>query len=150
LNNGTTLHLYLSKVVRNINGSNIVMYGLNSQNPGPILRVKQGSSIFVNLTNNIDTDTSIHWHGLKLDNNYDGVVGLTQDPVKPGQSYLYKLEFPNEGVYWYHSHLREDQQQNLGVYGVILVQPKSKDYYNPVDTEVPLGRKYRRYFSCCR
>jgi FtsP/CotA-like multicopper oxidase with cupredoxin domain len=65
------------------------MCGLNGQVPGPIIKVKQGSSIFVNFTNSIDMNSSIHWHGLKLNNKDDGVPGLTQDPVKPGQSYLY-------------------------------------------------------------
>lgn len=137
-NDGTKLDLELTKVVKNINGSSVIMYGLNGQVPGPIIKVKQDSSIFVNLTNNIDMDSSIHWHGLKLNNKYDGVPALTQDPIKPGNSFLYELDFPNEGVYWYHSHLREDKQQDLGIYGVILVEPKSKDYYNPVDVEVPL------------
>lgn len=137
--NDTSLQLKLSKVVKNIDGSNVTMYGLNGQVPGPILKVKQGSTIFVNLTNNIDMETSIHWHGLKLNNTYDGVPGLTQASLKPGQSFIYKLDFPNEGVYWYHSHLREEKQQDLGLYGVILVEPKSKDYYNPVDVEVPLA-----------
>jgi suppressor of ftsI len=138
ISNGSTFHLTTSKVIKNINGGNIVTYGLNGQVPGPIIKVKQGSSIFVNFTNNIDMDSSIHWHGLKLNNKYDGVPGLTQDPVKPGQSFLYKLDFPNEGVYWYHSHFREDKQQPLGIYGTILVEPNSTNYYNPVDVEVLL------------
>jgi suppressor of ftsI len=138
ISNGSNFHLSVDKVVKNINGSNAIMYGLNGQVPGPTIKVKQGSSILINFTNNIDMDTSIHWHGLKLNNKYDGVPGLTQDPIKPGQSFLYKLDFPNEGVYWYHSHLREDKQQPLGIYGAILVEPKANNYYNPVDVEVPL------------
>ena len=138
ISNGTIFHLSVGKVVKDINGSHVVMYGVNGQVPGPIIKVKQGSIIFVNFTNNLDMDSSIHWHGLKLNNKYDGVPGLTQDPVKPGQSFLYKLNFPNEGVYWYHSHFREDKQQALGMYGTILVKPKTKNYYNPVDVEVPL------------
>ena len=138
ISNGSTFHLSAGKVIKNINGSNVVAYGLNGQVPGPTIKVRQGSSIFVNFTNNIDTDSSIHWHGLKLNNKYDGVPGLTQAPVKSGQSFLYKLDFPNEGVYWYHSHFREDKQQPLGIYGSILVEPNSSNYYNPVDVEVPL------------
>lgn len=137
--NGTTLQFQLSKAVNDINDTSVVMYALNGRIPGPIIKVKQGSSIFVNFTNDADMDSAIHWHGLKLNNKYDGVPGLTQEPVKPGQTYLYKLDFPNEGVYWYHSHFREDLQQDLGMYGVILVEPTSKTYYNPVDVEVPLA-----------
>ncbi|MGC2685295.1 MAG: multicopper oxidase domain-containing protein [Candidatus Nitrosopolaris sp.] len=138
INNGSTFHLSAGKVLKNINGNNVVMFGFNDQVPGPIIKVKQGSTIFVNFTNNLDMDSSIHWHGLKLNNKYDGVPGLTQAPVKPGQSFLYKLDFQNEGVYWYHSHYREDEQQGLGMYGIILVEPKTKNYYNPLDLEVPL------------
>jgi len=115
ISNGSTFHLSAGKFIKDINGSNVVVYGLNGQVPGPIMKVKQGSTIFVNFTNNIDMDSSIHWHGLKLNNKYDGVPGLTQAPVKPGRSFLYKLDFPNEGVYWYHSHFREDKQQPLAM-----------------------------------
>jgi FtsP/CotA-like multicopper oxidase with cupredoxin domain len=96
INNGSTFHLSAGKVLKNINGNNVVMFGFNGQVPGPIIKVKQGSTIFVNFTNNLDMDSSIHWHGLKLNNKYDGVPGLTQAPVKPDQSFLYKLDFPNE------------------------------------------------------
>jgi len=115
ISNGSTFHLSAGKFIKDINGSNVVVYGLNGQVPGPIIKVKQGSTIFVNFTNNIDMDSSIHWHGLKLNNKYDGVPGLRQAPVKPGRSFLYKLDFPNEGVYWYHSHFREDKQQPLAM-----------------------------------
>lgn len=81
ISNGTIFHLSIGKVVKDINGSHVVMYGVNGQVPGPIIKVKQGSIIFVNFTNNLDMDSSIHWHGLKLNNKYDGVPGLTQDPV---------------------------------------------------------------------
>lgn len=140
ISNGSTFHLTAGKVLKNINGNNVIMFGFNSQVPGPIIKVKQGSVIFVNFTNNLDDGmaSSIHWHGLKLNNKYDGVPGLTQAPVKSGQSFLYKLNFPDEGVYWYHSHYREDEQQGLGMYGIILVEPKTKNYYNPVDIEAPL------------
>lgn len=138
LENGTTFELQTSKVSNYINGSNVTMYAFNDQIPGPIIKVKQGSSIFINFTNNINMDSAVHWHGLKLNNKYDGVPGLTQKPVPSGESFLYRLDFPNEGVYWYHSHFREDKQQDLGMYGVILVEPTSKNYFNPVDLEVPL------------
>jgi len=105
INNGSTFHLSAGKVLKNINGNNVVMFGFNDQVPGPIIKVKQGSTVFVNFTNNLDMPSSIHWHGLKLNNKYDVVPGLTQAPVKPG-SFLYKLDFPNDGVYWYHSHYR--------------------------------------------
>ncbi|MGC2570693.1 MAG: multicopper oxidase domain-containing protein, partial [Candidatus Nitrosopolaris sp.] len=83
INNGNTFHLSASKLLKNINGNSVVMFGFNGQVPGPIIKVKQGSTVFVNFTNNLDMASSIHWHGLKLNNKYDGVPGLTQAPVKP-------------------------------------------------------------------
>ncbi len=66
----------------------------------------------------------------------DGVPGITQKVIKPGESFLYKLDFPDEGIYWYHPHIREDKQQELGLYGSIFVEPKAKNYFNPVDDEI--------------
>ena len=137
--NGTTLQLEAKPVAKSINGTVIRMYGYNGQIPGPMIKVRQGSSIFVNFTNNLDVETAVHWHGLRVENRNDGVPGITQAPVQPGESFLYKLNFPDEGIYWYHSHSREDMQVELGLYGNILVQPKSEDhYYNPVNREVAL------------
>lgn len=136
LSDGSTFQLEAKPVTKSINGKMIHMYGYNGQIPGPMLKVKQGSTVYVNFTNNIDMDTAVHWHGLRLENKYDGVPGLTQNAVKPGQSFLYKLDFPDEGIYWYHPHLREDKQQELGLYGSIFVEPTNKNYFNPVDEEV--------------
>lgn len=123
-------------VAKEINGLRIRMYGYNGQIPGPLIKVKQGDTIYVNLTNNIDMETTVHWHGIRLENKFDGVPNVTQNPVKPGESFLYKLDFPDEGIYWYHPHVREDLQQELGLYGNILVEPASRDYFNKADKEV--------------
>ena len=79
--------------------------------------------------------TAVHWHGLRLDNRYDGVPGVTQDPVPPGQTFRYQIYFPDPGIYWYHPHHREDVQQELGLAGNMLVEPLRADYYNDVDHE---------------
>ena len=125
-------------VIKEIDGNKIRMYAYNGQIPGPLLKVKQGSTIYINFTNNIDMETAIHWHGIRLENKYDGVPDITQKPIKSGESFLYKLDFPDEGMYWYHPHLREDLQQELGLYGNIFVEPKDEDYFNKVDSEVSL------------
>lgn len=122
-------------VAKEINKNKIRMLSYNGYIPGPILKVKQGSSIYINFTNSMDLSTTIHWHGIRLDNKFDGTQGVTQDPVLHGESFLYKLDFPDEGIYWYHPHIREDLQQELGLYGAILVEPSDKDYYNKVDRE---------------
>lgn len=135
--NGSTFHIEAKPVVKNIIGSNISMYSYNGQIPGPLIKVKQGSSIYVNLTNNLDMETTVHWHGLRLNNSFDGVPGITQKPIKPGESFLYRLDFPDEGIYWYHPHIRDDIGQGMGLYGNILVEPLNYTY-NPVDKEVAL------------
>ncbi|HLG24278.1 MAG TPA: multicopper oxidase family protein [Candidatus Nanoarchaeia archaeon] len=138
LNDKQILQLKAMPVVKEINGVKIKMYGYNGQIPGPLIKVRQGSTIYVNFTNNIELDSTVHWHGIRLENKYDGVPDVTQSPVKPGESFLYKLDFPDEGIYWYHPHIREDIQQDLGLYGNILVEPKNENYYNKVDKEVAL------------
>lgn len=122
-------------VQKEINGDNVRVFGYNGQIPGPVLNVKQGSTITVNFKNALDMPTTVHWHGLRLDNRNDGVPQVTQEPVSPGGTFVYELKFPDAGVFWYHPHMREDVQQELGLYGAILVEPTRQDYYNPVDRE---------------
>lgn len=130
-----TLDLTARLVRRVINGKTFVMYGFNGQYPGPLISVKQGATIVVDFTNEIDLPTTIHWHGLRLDNAFDGVPGITQDPVQPGEHFVYHVHFPDAGIYWYHPHMREDIQQELGLYGNMLVESPDPDYYNPVNRE---------------
>ncbi|NIP78040.1 MAG: multicopper oxidase domain-containing protein, partial [Gemmatimonadetes bacterium] len=77
----------------------------------------------------------VHWHGVRLDNRFDGVPGVTQDPVPPGGRFIYEVRFPDAGIYWYHPHHREDIQQDLGLYGNMLVDPPRADYYGPAHRE---------------
>ena len=135
LKNKDIFQLEAKPVVKNINGVKLRMYAYNGMIPGPLIKVKQDSTIYVNFTNNIDMETTVHWHGIRLENKFDGVPNITQKPVEQGQSFLYKLDFPDEGVYWYHPHVREDMQQELGLYGNILVEPSS-EYFNKVNREV--------------
>jgi len=109
----------------------LTMYGYNGQIPGPVLKVKKGSTVNVTFKNSIDMPTTVHWHGLRLENKFDGVPDLTQEEIKPGETFVYQLKFPDEGVYWYHPHIREDIQQELGLYGAIIVESN----FTPVDKE---------------
>lgn len=135
--NGATIQLEAKSFVKNINGGNVTMYGYNGQTPGPLIKVRQGSYIYVYFTNNLDIETTVHWHGLRLRNRFDGVPMVSQEPIKPGESFLYRLDFPDEGIYWYHSHIRDDIGQEMGLYGNILVEP-SKHISSPVDKAVAL------------
>ena len=138
LKDGQVLQMEAKPVVKEIDGNKIMMYAYNSQIPGPLIKAKQGSTVYVNFTNNIGAETTIHWHGIRLESKFDGVVDISQKPVKPGESFLYEIKLPDEGIYWYHPHMREDLQQELGLYGNIFVEPKDKDYFNKVDNEIAL------------
>ena len=126
LANGDTLRLESGLVRRTINGKTVVMYGFNGQHPGPLIDVARGATIVVQFRNGIDQPSAIHWHGVRLDNRYDGVPGVTQDAVAPGATFTYVVRFPDAGIYWYHPHVREDVQQDLGLYGNILVRPRGE------------------------
>jgi FtsP/CotA-like multicopper oxidase with cupredoxin domain len=82
-------------------------------------------------------DATVHWHGLRLDNRYDG-THETQAPIGVGDRFLARVEFPDPGAYWYHPHIREDYGQELGLYGNVLVEPAEPDYWPPANRELPL------------
>src|SRR5918997_4575907 len=84
------------------------------------------------------SDPSVHWHGLRLENKYDGVPHETQAPIPVGGAFTYRIQFPDAGLYWYHPHIREDYTQELGLYGNILVQPSAPDYWQPADRDLIL------------
>ena len=132
---GDTLNLEATLVRRTLGDKTFVMYGYNGQYPGPLIDVTQGSTIIVNFTNNIEMPTTVHWHGLRLDNRFDGIPGITQAPVERGETFTYELFFRDSGIYWYHPHMREDIQQDLGLYGNMLVNHPDADYYGPVNRE---------------
>ena len=111
------------------------MLGYNGSIPGPLIRVPKGAEITLNFTNKIDVPTTIHSHGVRLANAFDGVPDVTQKPLQPGDSFTYKIKFPDEGMYWYHPHIREDYAQELGLYGNYLVTPEDPNYWSPVNQE---------------
>ena len=135
LADGDRLELETGLVRRRIRSRDYVMYGFNGQYPGPLIHVDEAATIQVSFTNNVDWPTTIHWHGLRLDNASDGVPGITQEPVAPGETFEYSVRFDDPGIYWYHPHHREDILKDLGLYGNMLVEPEQPDYYGPVDRE---------------
>jgi FtsP/CotA-like multicopper oxidase with cupredoxin domain len=123
LQDGDTLDLEAGLVRKTIAGRSYTMFGFNGQLPGPLLRVDQGTEVVVRFRNRLPLPSTIHWHGIRLEARFDGVPGLAQPPVAPGDSFTYHLRFPDAGLYWYHPHVREDIQQDLGLYGNIFVPP---------------------------
>ena len=138
LADGDVLDLTAGLVRREIGGQSVIMYGFNNQYPGPLLKVEQHSTITVNFTNNIEFPTTLRWHGVRLENRFDGVPGLTQRPVRVGETFQYEVRFPDPGVFWYHPHQRGEIAQDLGLYGNILVESSNPDYYDPVNHEETL------------
>ncbi len=135
LSDGDTLGLEAGYVRRRLRGADHIMYGFNGQIPGPLIQVMEASTITVEFTNSIDWPTTIHWHGIRIDNASDGVPGITQEPVAPGESFTYTIHFKDPGIYWYHPHHREDILKDLGLAGNMMVRPTRADYFAPVNRE---------------
>jgi len=135
LRNGDTLTLVAAHVRRRIGGRTLLMYGFNGQYPGPLIRATRGATVLVRFENRLDQPSSVHWHGVRLDNRFDGVPDITQRAVPPGGRFEYHVYFRDAGIYWYHPHVREDIQQDLGLYGNILVSPAHGTWLRGVDRE---------------
>jgi FtsP/CotA-like multicopper oxidase with cupredoxin domain len=138
LKDGDTYELIAQQVKKNINGQVVKMLAYNGSIPGPLIKVQQGAEVTVRLTNNTDVETTLHSHGVRVDNAFDGIPDITQDPIPVGGSFTYRLKFPDAGIYWYHPHIREDYAQELGLYGNLLVEPQDTALWSPVNREVPL------------
>jgi FtsP/CotA-like multicopper oxidase with cupredoxin domain len=106
-------------------GKSITAWTFNGSTPGPELRVQEGDRVVVHLTNkDIAAGVTIHWHGVVLPCSQDGVAGVTQDAVKPGDSFTYEFIARNPGTYWYHSHQASSEQTQRGLLGRLIVEPK--------------------------
>src|ERR671910_804338 len=136
LRDGDSFDLRIHPVRKRIGDAEVRMLGYNGSIPGPTMHVDQGSGITVVATNDGDVETTVHWHGLRLENRYDGVPEETQEPIPPGGSFSYRLRFPDPGLYWYHPHIREDFAQEMGLYGTIVVEPSVPSYWPPVDRQM--------------
>ena len=123
---------------KRIGDATVRMLAYNGSIPGPTLRVSQeGSEIEVDVVNEGDMDATVHWHGLRLENRFDG-THETQAPIPVGGRFSARVTFPDPGVYWYHPHIREDYGQEMGLYGNVLVEPADPDYWAPVHRELVL------------
>jgi FtsP/CotA-like multicopper oxidase with cupredoxin domain len=138
LRDGDVFRLFAGMIRKRIGDSTVEMLAYNSSIPGPTLRVEQGSKITVDFTNEMDRETTVHWHGIRVDNRYDGVPYDIQTPVLTERSFSYHLRFPDAGIYWYHPHMYEDYAQELGLYGNILILPSDPGFWSPVNREFVL------------
>jgi FtsP/CotA-like multicopper oxidase with cupredoxin domain len=128
LADGDEFDIRIAPVVKQLGEAHVRMLSYNGSIPGPTLQVRQGSSVTVHVLNEGDIEATVHWHGLRLDNRYDGTA-RTQEPIPIGGRFSYRLTFPDAGAYWYHPHIREDYTQELGLYGSIVVEPSDRDYW---------------------
>jgi FtsP/CotA-like multicopper oxidase with cupredoxin domain len=138
LYDGDRFDLRIYPVRKRIGDAEVRMLGYNGSIPGPTLHVEQGSQITVQVTNDGDVEATVHWHGLRLQNLYDGVPQETQAPIQPGETFTYKLRFPDPGFYWYHPHIREDFAQEMGLYAPIIVEPSDSSYWPRVDRQLTI------------
>jgi FtsP/CotA-like multicopper oxidase with cupredoxin domain len=134
---GGEYDLTIGPVAKQFGSETVRMLGYGGSIPGPTLKVRQDTEIVVNVLNQGDHPTTVHWHGLRLENRYDG-THETQPLIPVGGTFAARCRFPDPGVYWYHPHVREDYGQEMGLYGNILVEPADPDYWPPVNREVVL------------
>ncbi|MGY3670662.1 multicopper oxidase family protein (plasmid) [Marinovum sp. KMM 9989] len=111
-----------SAIVARVAGFDLTLLGFNGQVPGPEIRTRQGDQIDIRLENGLDDGALVHWHGLRVPNQMDGVNVLTQDVVVPGQSHDYRFALPDAGTYWYHSHYLSYDQVSRGLFGAFVVE----------------------------
>jgi FtsP/CotA-like multicopper oxidase with cupredoxin domain len=102
-------------------------WGYNGATPGPTIRVTEGDRVRVTLTNHLPVPTTIHWHGIDVPIAQDGVPGLSQDPVEPGDTFVYEFIATNPGTRWYHSHVDSNMQIQMGLFGAFIIDPRAPE-----------------------
>ncbi|OYY74985.1 MAG: copper oxidase [Gammaproteobacteria bacterium 28-57-27] len=122
-------HLVAEPVVREIApGMNARLWGYNGQSPGPTIEAVEGDRVRLFVTNRLPEVTTIHWHGQRLPNGMDGVAGLTQPAIPPGQTYVYEFTLRRSGTFMYHPHADEMTQMAMGMMGMFIVHPQDADF----------------------
>ncbi len=135
LRDGEEFDLRIAPVAKRIGDEMVRMLAYNGSIPGPTIKVAEGSRLIVHVTNEGDLEATVHWHGLRLENRYDG-THETQAPIPVGATFTYEVRFPDPGAYWFHPHIREDYGQEMGLYANILVVPSDPAYWPPAHREV--------------
>jgi CopA family copper-resistance protein len=128
---GNEFDLEIGQTPVTIDGRRATALGINGTVPGPLIRLREGERAVLNVHNALDEDSSIHWHGLILPSNMDGVPGLSYAGIGPGETYRYEFDVVQNGTYWYHSH--SGLQEQLGVYGPLIIDAADED---PVEYDI--------------
>ncbi|AUL17418.1 copper resistance system multicopper oxidase [Bordetella bronchiseptica] len=122
---GTEFNLEIGRTPANFTGAARMATTVNGSIPAPILRWREGDTVTLRVTNRLDEDTSIHWHGILLPTGMDGVPGLSFPGIRPGETFTYRFQVRQSGTYWYHSH--SGFQEQTGLYGAIVIEPRRAD-----------------------
>jgi len=122
---GREFFLTIDKTAVNLTGSPAIATTVNGQISGPTLHWQEGDRVTIHVTNRLDVDSSIHWHGIILPTEMDGVPSLSFEGIKPQETFTYSFTVKQSGTYWYHSH--SGFQEQSGVYGSIVIKPKTKE-----------------------
>lgn len=122
---GTEFDLSIGETPVNITGKRRTAMAINGGLPGPLLRWREGDVVTLRVRNRLDVATSIHWHGIILPTNMDGVPGLSFAGIEPGGMYVYRFKLQQNGTYWYHSH--SGFQEQVGVYGPLVIEAKEPE-----------------------
>lgn len=138
LKDGDTYEMEMSAVKKKVGSQWVRMLAYNESIPGPTLSITEGAQVTIRIKNNLDIQTTLHSHGVRMDNGFDGVPDMTQAPIAPGETFAYQLKFPDAGVYWYHPHVRTDYTIESGLYGNYIVTPTDANYWAPANREVTL------------
>lgn len=138
LQDGETYDVGIFPVKKKIGDTWVRMLSYNGSVPGPVFRVKEGAEATIRLKNDGDLETTLHSHGLRLENLFDGVPGVTQEPIKVGDTFEYRLKFSDPGMYWYHPHVRTDYGLEAGLYGTYIVDPTDAGYWPKANRELSL------------
>jgi len=112
-------------------GLTINTWGYNGSVPGPVIEVAENDRVRIYVTNKLPAPTTVHWHGVLLPCGMDGVAGLTQPPIQPGETFCYEFTFPNAGTFMYHPHYDSMTQEGMGLVGMIVVHKRTKKCQRP-------------------
>ena len=102
----------------------VTAWAYNGMVPGPLIRVTEGDKVKILVNNKLSEPTTIHWHGIQVPNNMDGIPDETQKPIQPGETFTYEFVAKPAGTYWYHSHYDSDKQISVGLSGAFIIEPK--------------------------